>query len=538
MNPAMEFARALVAHLAAGDVRDVVLCPGSRSGPLAHALAEAGSPAPPPGAPHIRLHVRTDERAAGFLALGLAIARGSAAVVTTSGTAVGNLLPAVMEAHHSGVRLVAVTADRPFDLRATGANQTTDQRRIFGSFVRHAADLLAPGPGRDLAAEAGAAVATAIAHSAGALPAEGSVGTGPVHLNVQFADPLGPDRGPWPRVEPAALEFAAERDAPALPQVERGLVVAGDRAGSAAATIAQARGWPLLAEPTSGARHGPSVVPDYARFVATDLGRALAAEVEFVLLVGRATLTRGVRAIIEGAPRLWVARHGAPWREAPVHAELVVPDVPFGWVRTAGAAPTSAWVERWVGAAEPARWPAWSVESVAAEVIASAGDGPLVVGSSRAIRAVDAVMPAGFATANRVVVANRGLAGIDGTLSTALGIALGAEANADGYVTALVGDLTFLHDAGGLLVGPRERRPSARIVVLNDGGGSIFGLLEHAESEPGAFERVFTTPHGADLAAISHGFGASHTRVRDVAALRTALRPEPVGIEVVEAMLA
>lgn len=533
-NPSMEFARALIAHLAANDVRDIVLCPGSRSGPLAHALAEAGSAAPPTRAPEIRLHVRIDERSAAFLALGLAIARGSAAVVTTSGTAAGNLLPAVMEAHHSGVRLIAITADRPFDLRATGANQTTDQRRLFGPFVRHAQDVLAPGPGRDLEDEARLVVGAAIAFSAGARPSDGSLGPGPVHLNVQFADPLGPDRGPWPSAEPADLEFPPEPDSPALPDVARGVVVAGDRAGSAPASIAAARGWPLLAEPTSGSRRGPSVVPDYARFVATDAGRALVAEAEFVLLVGRATLARGVRALLDSAPRLWVARHGAPWREAPLRAEVVVPDVPFGWIRAPGTPASREWVERWVGAVEPVVRPAWSVESVAAEVLAEAGDGPLVVGSSRAIRAVDAAMPADFATPTRVVIANRGLAGIDGTLSTALGVALGSEA----LVTALVGDLTFLHDAGGLLVGTRERRPSVRIVVLNDGGGSIFRGLEHAESEPGAFERVFTTPHGADLSAIAHGFGASHVRVRDAAALRTALRPEPVGIEVVEAMLA
>ena len=531
-TPAMTFARALIAHLAANEVRDIVLCPGSRSGPLAHALAEAGSAAPPTHAPEVRLHVRVDERSAAFLALGLAIARGSAAVVTTSGTATGNLLPAIMEAHHAGERLFAITADRPFDLRATGANQTTDQRRVFAPFVRASIDLLAPGPGRDLVSEARAAVDAAVAASAAALPADGRVGPGPVHLNVQFADPLGPDRGPWPEAEPASLTFAAEPDAPALPAVERGIVIAGDRAGPSAATIATAHGWPLLAEPTSGARTGPSVVPGYAAFAASPEGRRLAAEAELVVLVGRATLSRGVRAIIDGAPRLWVARHGGPWREAPVHAERVLPDVPFGWIR-AGGDSSGAWLRRWLDAVETPTPGGWSVEAVAAEVLA-AGDGPLVVGSSRAIRAVDAVMPAAPAGTTRVVVANRGLAGIDGTMSTALGIGLGLGEVA----TALVGDLTFLHDAGGLLVGTRERRPSARIVVLNDRGGTIFRTLEHAASEPGAFERVFTTPHAADLAAIAHGFGASHVRVRDVAELRAALRTEPIGIEVVEAMLA
>ncbi len=532
-NPAMVFSRALVANLAANDIRDIVVCPGSRSGPLAHALAEAGSAAPPRGAPDIRLHVRIDERAAGFLALGLAMAQGAAAVVTTSGTAVGNLLPAMMEAHHSGVRLFAITADRPFDLRATGANQTTDQRRIFGPFVRHFRDLLPPGDGRDLAAEASAAVGEAVARSAGAAPATGAVGPGPVHINVQFAEPLRTDAGPWPAATPANLTFPPEESAPPLPAVARGIVVAGDRAGPAAATIASARGWPLLAEPTSGARSGPSVIPDYARFVASDEGRALASEAEFVLLVGRATLSRGIRAIIDGAPKLWVARHGSPWREAPIHAEVVVPDVPFSWIRSGSSGGRGPWLDRWLSASAPVRVDSWSVERVAAEVVA-AGNGPLVVGSSRAIRAVDAVMPPAPASGGRLVVANRGLAGIDGTVSTAMGLALGLDAS----VTALIGDLTFLHDVGGLLVGTRERRPSLRIVVANDNGGTIFRALEHAESEPGAFERVFTTPHGADLGAIANGFGASHVRVRDADELRAALRSESVGVEVIEAVLA
>jgi len=537
-SPAMTFSRAMIANLAANDVRDFVLCPGSRSGPLAHALAEAAEGIVL-GAPRIRLHVRIDERAAGFLALGLAMANGASAVVTTSGTAAGNLLPAVMEAHHSGIRLFAITADRPFDLRATGANQTTDQRTILSPFVRLARDALPPGPGRDLDAEAAALVRDAVARSIGArsidaMPSLPGLGAGPVHLNLQFSEPLGPGRGPWPAAIAADLSFEPEAPVAPLPMVERGVVIAGDRAGPAAATIAASRGWPLLAEPTSGARAGASVVPGYAALLATDEGRMLIDQTDFVLLVGRATLSRGVRALVDSAPTLWVARHGSPWREAPVGAELVVPDVPFDWIRAGGApADGRAWLARWrAGAVAPA-FAAWGIEAIASTVLDSVGDAPLVVGSSRAIRAVDAVLPGAAANDRRMIVANRGLAGIDGTLSTASGLALGLGAT----VTALVGDLTFLHDAGGLLVGPLERRPSLRIVVVNDNGGGIFAGIEHAGADPDAFARVFTTPHGIDLGAVANAYGASHARVSDVDGLRRALAKGAVGVEVVEAAL-
>jgi 2-succinyl-5-enolpyruvyl-6-hydroxy-3-cyclohexene-1-carboxylate synthase len=539
----MTFSRALIANLAANDVRDIVLCPGSRSGPLAHALAEAAEGIVP-GTPGIRLHVRIDERAAGFLALGLAIANGASAVVTTSGTAVGNLLPAIMEAHHSGIRLFAITADRPFDLRATGANQTTDQRKILGPFVRLARDVMPPGPGRDLDAEAAALAREAVARSVGARsicagPTLPGLGTGPVHLNLQFAEPLGPSRGLWPTAVAADLTFEPEASVPALPTVERGVVIAGDRAGPAAATIAAARGWPLLAEPTSGARAGTAVVPGYAALLATDEGKALIEETDFVLLIGRATLSRGVRALVDGAATLWVARHGSPWREAPVGAEVVIPDVPFDWIRAEGApvegVPVEgrAWLARWLARAAEPEVATWGIEAIASTVLASVGETPLVVGSSRAIRAVDAVLPGAPTRDRRMILANRGLAGIDGTLSTASGLALGLDAS----VTALVGDLTFLHDAGGLLVGPLERRPSLRIVVVNDNGGGIFSGIEHAGADRDAFARVFTTPHGVDLGAVANAYGASHARVGDVEGLRRVLANPPVGVEVVEAAL-
>ena len=208
IHPAAAFARELVAALSAHGVGDFVLCPGSRSGPLAHALAEASAESPPIGAPHVNLHVRIDERSAAFLALGIARARAldgkprPVALVTTSGTAVGNLLPAVMEAHHSGIPLILLTADRPSELRGIGANQTTDQEGIFGQFVRWEAEATAPEknarPGR------ATLLAARAVHWALGVPDREDVASapGPVHLNVEFRDPLGPDAGPWPLVDP------------------------------------------------------------------------------------------------------------------------------------------------------------------------------------------------------------------------------------------------------------------------------------------------------------------------------------------------
>ncbi len=434
---------------------------------------------------------------------------GAAAVVTTSGTAAGNLLPAVMEAHHSGVRLIAITADRPFDLRATGANQTTDQRRLFGPFVRHAQDVLAPGPGRDLEDEAPARRRGGDRLlGRGARPSDGSLGPGPVHLNVQFADPLGPDRGPWPSAaHRRTWSFAPDARLPGAARCRQGRCRRG-RPGRIGARVHRRR--PRLAparrahvgvaragRPSSPTMRGSSRRTPVARWSPRRSSCCSSAARRSPAASGRSsTPLRGC-----GSPA--TAPRGA---RRPFARRSSFPTCRSGGSARRERPRRREWVERWVGAVEPVRppgpgrWSPWRRRCWRRRA-----NGPLVVGSSRAIRAVDAAIPADFATPTRVVIANRGLAGIDGTLSTALGVALGSEA----LVTALVGDLTFLHDAGGLLVGTRERRPSVRIVVLNDGGGSIFRGLEHAESEPGAFERVFTTPHGADLSAIAHGFGAS-----------------------------
>lgn len=551
-NPSAEFAREFIAALASHGVEDYVLCPGSRSGPLAHALAEAGSSNPPLGAPRVNLHVRIDERAASFLALGIARARalhGEArpvAIVTTSGTAVGNLLPAVMEAHHAGVPLLLLTADRPGELRGVGANQTTDQADIFGTFVRWSTEVPAPMPGEG-AGRAARLAARAVQSAVGDSRRDDMTGSaGPVHVNQEFREPLVGDGGVWPDVPfvefspSGGIPVVTSADAPTpLPAVTNGVVVAGDGAGEAARLVAEAHGWPLLAEPTSGARCGDSCVPAYFDLLASDAGRQLAERVHLVVVVGRPTLSRGISALIARAPSLMVARHGARWREAPRHAERVVRDVPKSWTeppRDSLDLGDRAWLDEWKSAAVAAHvpTPAWGRRAVAAAFVKALGSGEIaVLGSSGSIRAVDRIAPGWVTQDLPTFLANRGLAGIDGTVSTAVGVALATRRP----VHALMGDVTFLHDVGGLLIGPHESRPNLRIVVVNDGGGTIFGGLEHSSAPPEYVERVFTTPHGARIGAICAGYGVAHTEVRSADALAAALAEPPVGLEVVEALI-
>ena len=576
--PSVVAARAVVADLVLQGVRDVVLAPGSRSAPLAYALAEAA------GAGRLALHVRVDERSAGFLALGLSrggepVVRGAGdddrtelprpvAVVTTSGTAVANLHPAVLEAHHTGVPLVLLTADRPHELRGTGASQTTDQVGIFGAAVRYAVDVPAP-DGRD--GELRDLLGTlARAHAAALGLRDGN--PGPVHVNLAFRDPLHPPAplAPLPPEQtwPEALRRAtvvppapAPGDDPALGgDPAHTLVVAGDGAGPVARSVAEAQGWPLLAEPSSGACGGPNAIAAYRSVLAVD---ELAREVEQVVVLGRPTLSRPVQRLLArpDVAVTVVAPGGGPWPDAARNAELVVPRLADRWSSpTAHAgADGGAFLARWqaAGRAAAAVVDAATGDDAVAEGLLTAPhaalavaravasvlgpDDVLVVGSSNPVRDLDLVLGLDHPQAGDLpdVLANRGLAGIDGTVSTATGVAL-AVARQGRRTRALVGDLTFLHDVGGLLRGPHEPSVDLEIVVVNDDGGSIFATLEHGElatsSEGGAatFERVFGTPHGANLAQLCAGYGVDHQIVLDVGSLRHALRAPTRGVQVIE----
>ncbi|WP_300007364.1 2-succinyl-5-enolpyruvyl-6-hydroxy-3-cyclohexene-1-carboxylic-acid synthase [Pseudonocardia sp.] len=505
MDDSTAHARVTVDELVRCGVTDAVFCPGSRNAPLAFALHAADA------AGRLRLHVRIDERTAGFLALGLALRSGRPVpVCTTSGTAVANLHPAVLEASHAGVPLVVLTADRPPQLIGTGASQTIVQDGIFGGAVRLATTSVTAGGNAHWRSLVGRALAAAM----GAPP-------GPVHVNMPFGEPLvpGPDPAfppgrdgdrPWTSV-PRAV-----RSAPPLPLDPSAptLVIAGS--GAPELEVAA----PVVAEPSS------AVWPGALRAGPWLLDTIRPAQ---VVVVGRPTLHRPVQRLLadpDVAVYAVADEYGSAWTDVP------------GTVRAVGSLPAltppAGWLDRWHAADESA---SAALDKALDDPAAPAGlrlsralvaglpDGAaLVLGSSNPVRDV------ALAAAPRpglTVLANRGVAGIDGTVSTAIGAALAHG----GPAYALMGDLTLLHDTTGLVIGPDEPRPDLTIVVLNDGGGGIFGLLEQGSAEHShAFERVFGTPHAVDVAVLCAGLGATHR----VSAVDGLTLPRPRGITVVE----
>jgi len=543
--PASVYATALLAGLVRRGVTDVVVCPGSRSQALALAAArfeQAGL---------LNLHVRIDERSAGFLALGLAVESGvPAVVVTTSGTAVGNLHPAVLEAAHSGVPLLVVSADRPEELRGVGANQTTRQAGIFAGVAPHSWDVSAPvGDQRE-------------EQAADALAGEVLAGIrGPRHVNLAFREPLSsavrlPDVEPGEWTEVATPDVEALELAPAPGTV----VVAGSGAGEDAERIARELGAPLLAEVASGARFGPNLVAAYRELLgAAGFGDRVAR----VIVFGHPTLSREVPAIIErpGVETIVVRSAGLddynPGRRVARFADRVVVDT--------SREPDPSWARRWVHAsrtllevdegsassigtdyAERAAFAREQLQRMRAPVsrrelaeavwAASWPHDRLVLGASRLIRELDRVAPG-----KRIPVhANRGLAGIDGTVATATGIALAAQRDEDrpGITRVLLGDLALLHDVGSLLGGEGEPWPRLQVIVGNDHGGTIFDGLEVARSaDPALADRVLLTPQSVDLAALASAYGWEHRLVTERGQLAGSLTPA-AGRVIVEVALA
>jgi len=586
-SPATDFSIALLRAFVRLGVRHLVLSPGSRSQALALVAAELERLG------ELQLHVRVDERSAGFLALGLAIeSAGPVLVVTTSGTAVANLHPAVLEAHHAGVPLVLLTADRPEELRGIRSNQTTTQPGIFGVAARLSVDVPAPGAEDD--AESAASLAQlAVQASRGAVDRD----PGPVQLNIAFREPLSaavtllPDASEpvAPGTEPAAPEAldgrrdstpVAPDDGDALPAVTlepgaRTVVVAGAGAGAAAEELARTAGWPLLAEVTSGARFGPNLIGGYRELLQEpDWG----GRIERVVVFGHPTLSREVPALIArpGVETIVVSPEGSEWYN-PGHAvatftRAVNPSAAS--VAEAGSRPAREWLGRWVVAGrqlrealdqselppdvEAARSKDYRVRGGFAKAELAALRAPvtrgmlvdyvwraswphdrLVFGASRLIREADRRVPGKKIT----VHANRGLAGIDGTVATALGIALasqgGQEPASTGVTRLLLGDLALLHDAGSLLFPAAEERPRLQVIVGNDGGGTIFDALEVAATAPSAaMERVLYTPQQADFAALASAYGWEYTRAATRSELeRTLTAPHP-GLSLVEVPLA
>lgn len=546
LPPSLLHARELVAELIAQGVRHVVLSPGSRSAPLAYAAycaAQAGQ---------LDIHVKIDERGAAFLALGLAKGgQGPAAVITTSGTAVANLHPAFLEAHHAQAPLLVLSADRPHELRGTGANQTTDQVDIFGSAARLSIDLPAPDDQTEVAE-------TRLAVTRAVLAARGTVAhhPGPVQLNCGFREPLAPtatqlqELSQWFKTLTANAD-AAPAAAPSNPvadtqtleldEVEAEpytVVIAGDSAGPEARVCAQRNGWPLIAEPSAhvvGLAHGPLVLSH---------AQHLTNSVKQVIVFGRPTLTRQVQRLLAapGVSLMTVANGIAPYVDPSRRAARVWTSVPVQWqdANAPLSAVKSEWDTKWKQASKSiaevidrqvAQHTDAAVQRTALAVTQSLTTTPLLfVGASSPIRDLDLY---GRKPYGSTILANRGLAGIDGTVSTALGIALAAGKP----MRALMGDLTFLHDIGGLLREPGAPQVDLDIVVLNDHGGAIFDGLEHGQAGDSAlFERVFTTPQRADLAHLCAGYGITHVvcEPKDLPAL---LASEPTGLRAIEVPL-
>jgi 2-succinyl-5-enolpyruvyl-6-hydroxy-3-cyclohexene-1-carboxylate synthase len=540
----LELASALVDQFAASGLRNAVICPGSRSTPLAVALASH---------PDLRNWVLIDERAAAYFALGMARQHAApVAVLSTSGTAAANFLPAVVEARLSRIPLLVLTADRPPELRDWGAAQTIDQIQLFGSHVKWFVDM--PVPVAD-----DALVRHAQATAARAVQATRSDPAGPVHLNLPFREPLLPadlrqslrsraiseharQIDLFAQGDPSRLVSAAaalDELASQIAREARGIIVCGpgDAPGLAAAavTLSEASGYPILADPLSGVRFGPhdhaGVIDAYDPFL-RDQETTEAMQPQLVIRVGAVPTSKPLQQFLQARPdRVQVVIDaGTPRDPSHLATSYITADAATTLANLAdkvanfGGSANREWLDAWkaadhlTGAAiasAMAREEEPSEGRAVAEVAALLPEGAtIVVGNSMPIRDVDA-----FVRGDRRrlrIVSNRGANGIDGVVSTALG----AAAVADGPLVLIVGDLSFFHDLNGLFAAAKFRL-DATVVVLNNDGGGIFSFLPQAEQlDAETFEALFGTPTGLDVGTAARLFGASHARPGDWDAFR------------------
>ena len=600
--PSVDTARAILTALDALGVTHVLYCPGSRSAPFAYALES--------GAFTGEAHPVLDERGAGFVAVGLARTGALPAVIVTSGTAVAELAPAVLEASHARLPLLVLSADRPSELRGVGASQATLQSGIFGVHARASVDLEPQEPSRSLVGQLTRAVAAAHGAPTGA--------PGPVQINVAFRDPLTPtgaapgeagtpgdeageaslpgwgsgsgsvaEPGWGPDCEadcghlsgngatasniPRPTRVMPSRPAPSrwedvVGEGRAGLIVAGEGASERAAQWSRASGYPILAEPASGAWVGGGVTPFEQAIVSSRLAR----EVDTVVVTGRPTLSRPIQALLARADvRVIVVDPCAPWVDISGNAAAVVADLEPPAVPVPGR--LADWTERVRAAANEA---GARIEEILApesgrtmfdlaRAVASVTRGPLVLGASNPVRAFDLAVPS---LEGRFVYSNRGQAGIDGTVATAVGVALGlarpacadraavagsssepasARAGVAGAgsartgddarrpmasrVTAVMGDLTLCHDASSLALASATGAV-LDIVVADDEGGGIFATLEHGRAtSPEAYDRWFGVAQRVDYSALAAAYGLAFVRAshpRELAAILSA--PSPV----------
>lgn len=523
------FCAVMVDALVDRGVRHAVIAPGSRSTPMALALAERTE---------LSVQVAHDERTAGFMALGVAVATGGPAVaLCTSGTAATHFHAAVVEAHLSGVPLLVFTADRPPELHDVGAAQTIDQQRLFGEALRWfhdpgVPDIAAVGSWRSLGERA-------VAAATGLHP-------GPVQLNLAFREPLvgvvdaemfARAGAPTPRTvvgAPHLGDDALGDVAEVLASEVRGVIVAG-RSGaepSAVGALAEALGWPVLAEPRSGCAALPMAVrafdallrsadfaADHTPRVVLRIGEPVASKVTNQWL----TAADATTVHLAGVPAVIDPEHRVRWRLVadPTDTLRRLADM----VQGRGASSTP-WLARWLHAERHAQqamvtWcahqPQLTEPAVAREVMSALPDGAhLVVASSMPIRDVEWF---GGARTGLSISSNRGANGIDGVVATAIGVAW-----ATGAPTAvLLGDVALLHDASSLTA-LASRGLDLRIVVVDNDGGGIFSFLPQASTLPtDRFEQLFGTPHGTDLEALARAHRLPVHTVTTSKELREAL---------------
>lgn len=534
MNPSTTQARVVVDELIRGGVRDVVLCPGSRNAPLAFALQDADRSG------RIRLHVRIDERTAGFLAIGLSIAAGApVCVAMTSGTAVANLGPAVVEANYARVPLIVLSANRPYELLGTGANQTMEQLGYFGTQVRATISL---GLAEDAPERLDALNATwrsATCRVVAAATGSRTANAGPVQFDIPLREPLVPDpapRGavtppgrpgdlPWTYTPPVVFDQPLEIDL--TPDT---VVIAGHGAG-VHPNLAQL---PTVAEPTAP----PAANPLHP--LALTLLRP-----KQVIMQGRPTLHRPVSTLLaDPKVPVYALTTGPRWPDVSGNSQAT------GTRAVTTGTPKPAWLLRCsemnqhalaAVRCQLAAHPLTTGLHVAAAVADALRPGDqLVLGASNPVR--DAAL-VGLSAHGIRVRSNRGVAGIDGTVSTAIGAALAYEdaqerngtTESPARTVALIGDLTFVHDSSGLLIGPTEPTPRhLTIVVSNDNGGGIFELLEQGDPRfSDVSSRIFGTPHDVDVGALCRAYHVDSRQI-EVGELHAALDEPSTGMRVLE----
>jgi 2-succinyl-5-enolpyruvyl-6-hydroxy-3-cyclohexene-1-carboxylate synthase len=500
VNNSTSLARVVVRQIIESGITDVVISPGSRNAPLSLAFFAAAEQK------LIKIHVRIDERTAAFFALGIIKATDRpVAVVCTSGTAVANYHPVVLEAHHTNTPLLVLTADRPAMLRRTGANQTTEQARIFGKAVRYFADVDGPVYPMELPLD--------------------SLRTGPVHLNLQFDEPLLPDDSTdWlSEIVVAPKSFVNRAKSATLRLVgARGVVVIGhDRGGLTVEEITKftkTLGWPVIAEdPLSF----PDAIAHASIFLTSQEIRSTLIP-QSVLVIGRTTLSRSINAFIKLSPITYVVDPRTATVDTDRQADRVFTSLPD----LQGVIQSDDWIATWNKVSERtkklvASLDGWN-EAVIARTIAAAipNEIALFVSSSRPIRDLEGfAVPRGGVT----TYANRGLAGIDGNISTALGIAYAHKAT-----IAVLGDLSFLYDLTGLI---NKEDINCRFIVINNDGGGIFSTLPQRGSQ--GFETVFGTPHGLNPAEIANSMGVSAKQISSIKELEAEVKSPISGISVV-----